>query len=360
MKHRAILFLLAAGTGGCGSSGGADAGGERFASLGSDEGCAAVGSFDTPAITVAAGPLKSSVPRAVVPKDGGVWFTDSQDVTVSALDENGLLRRFPAPFPSEAVFDAAVAADGSVWFDIVSADLVARLGRMMPDGETALVAIPSGERARRLTAGSDNAIWFTAGQSIGRVALDGFVHQIDVGAETGDLATGSDGSVWFTEPSSNRIGRFGVDGIVTHFDVPSAHSGLSAIALGPDGHVWFTEANTGKIGQIDHAGVVREHAAVAPPLRPKELAAGPDGRLWFTLESPDARHPRVGSLSPCGDVALVELPALSDPFDFRPPIDVPATPYGIAGGDDEMWVTARLEPFETGAVLRLGLEAQAP
>jgi hypothetical protein len=41
--------------------------------------------------------------------------------------------------------------------------------------------------------------------------------------------------------------------------------------------------------------------------------------------------------------------------DFDPPLEHPAVPYGIAGGDDEVWVTACLEPFETGVVFRLAL-----
>lgn len=354
----AILFLCAAGASGCGSAGASGTDDERLLTLHDQAACVELGGFSTPAITKVTGPLTSSVPRTAVPTAGGIWFSDSQDVTLSHLgEEDGLLRRFSVPFPSESVFDIAVGADQNLWFDIVTADLVASLGRMTPEGETAVFAIPSGNPALRVTAGPGDAVWFTTTAGIGRVSMDGTVAELPVGATPLDLTAGPDDALWFTEPADNRIGRLTPDGTVTHFDVPSADSGLSAIVAGPDGAVWFSETNSGKIGRIDALGAIVEFDAVAPPASPGELAVGPDGRIWFTIDTGDFHATRVGSISPCGTVALVDLPALSDSVDFQPPVDVPAVPYGIAGGDDEIWVTVTLEPFETGAVLRLGLDS---
>jgi virginiamycin B lyase len=359
MNHRiAFLSLLAVGASACGSSGSGGRDGERILSLESDAACGDDPPA-TPSVTTLAGPLRSSVPRAVAAEADGIWFTDSQDETLSHLAADGVLTRFPAPFPSEDVPDAALAADGSLWFDIVTGDLVANLGRMTPDGEVTLFPIPSGAKASRLHA-RGNEIWFTAGENIGRVGADGSIVEIGVGAATGDITGGPNDSVWFTEPGANRIGRLAADGTVAHFDVPTLDSGLGAVALGPDASIWFTETNTGKIGRIDGSGAILEHDVVVAPATIHELTAGPDGRLWFTVRTGEPRHAQVGSISTCGNVALVDLPSVSDSVDFRPPVDVAPVPYGIAGGNDEIWLTARLEPFETGAILRVDLGDSMP
>lgn len=354
MNQRFVIpFLLAAGTVGCGSPGANGTDDERVLSLESGADCAEPG--DVPSITTVTGPLASSLPRFVVPGDDGVWFTDSQDVTLSRLSQDGTLLRLAAPFPSADVFDAALGADDSVWFGIVTGDLVAHLGRMTPDGTTTLFVVPSGQRAHRLASGPDGTIWFTAGENVGRVTAAGTIEEFAVGERAGDLTPGADGAIWFTEPDVNRIGRVASDGTVVHFDVPSPNSGPHSMALGADGNVWFTQANTGKVGRIDNVGVIHEFAVVAPPQSPRELATGPDGRLWFTLATGEPGDARIGSLSTCGTVTIVELPDVQNSVDFRPAVAVPAVPYGIAGGDDEVWVTARLDPFETGAVLRVDL-----
>jgi virginiamycin B lyase len=291
----------------------------------------------------------------VVAKGDGIWFTDSQAVTLSHLAADGLLQRFSPPFPSEAVFDAAVDADDNVWFDIVTGDLRAHVGRMTPDGEMTLFAIPSGQRARRLARGPGNVVWFTAGTNVGRVTVDGVIAELPVGSVTGDITSGPNDSVWFTEPDDNRIGRIAADGTLAHFDVPTADAGLGAIVLGAGGHLWFTETKTGKIGEIGEGGVLREFQVVAAPARLRELTLGPDGGMWFTVDSGEFAPGHVGRLSTCGTVTLIELPAVSDAVDFQPPKDVPAVPYGVAGGDEEIWITTRLGPFETGTVFRLEL-----
>lgn len=363
MNQRSTIFLLLSLTAmpSCGPADSSEPGdehapdGARVFSFENDASCRALGLPAAESITVTAGPLRSSVPRAIAPGAHGVWFTDAQNLTLSHLSPDGTLERFRAPFPSETVFDVAVGADGSVFFDIMTGDFVEHVGRITPDGEVRLTEIPSGQAARRLAPGPDGSIWFTSGEGVGVVMEDDTIREVPVGTRTGDLTISADGTVWFTEPDANRIGRLHPDGELTHFDVPTPASGLGSIALGPDGNVWFAATEAGKIGRITPEGAIHELDAVVAPARLGELTGGPDGRLWFTLSTGDYQVTRVGVLSVCGDVAFVDLPKISNSIDLSPALDVPAVPYGIAASGHELWITARLEPFETGVVLKLDL-----
>jgi virginiamycin B lyase len=351
-QRLAILFFTAAGIG-CSSSASPDTGDERVPSAAYEVDCEEPSPLAPLTITTVAGPLRSSVPGSIVADQDGVWFTDAQDLSVNQVTADGTLRRLAAPFPSEAVFDAVIGEDDNVWFDIMTADRVVRIGRMTRDGETALFPIPSGMQARRLAAGPDGAVWFTAGENVGRISTDGAIQEVLVGAKTGDIASDATDAVWFTEPEVNRIGRLALDGTLTHFDLATPSSGLGSIALGTDGQLWFTAMNTGKIGRISDTGVIQEFDAVSAPAKLRELTAGPDGRIWFTFSTGDSGTAQVGSISACGTVAFVDLPRIENPIDFQPAVSMLPVPNGIAGGDDELWITARLEPFETGVVLRI-------
>jgi virginiamycin B lyase len=355
-KHQlAPLFLFLAGSVGC-SSAGNDTD-EQTLVLDDQIECEPAGSSATPVSQTLVGPSRGFVPRNIVATGDGIWFTESQAVSLNHLTETGVHRQLDAPFPAEWIFDAAVGADQNVWFDNVDGLLDPHIGRMTPEGVATLFPIPSGERARHVTRGLDDAIWFTAGANIGRVTMDGTVSEISVGAQTGDITSGPEGTIWFTEPDDNRIGRLTADGTLSHFDVPTPDSGLGSITQGPDGLIWFAETNTGKVGRMSHDGQLIEMDVVAAPARLGEITAGPDGRVWFTIDTGDYHHTRIGSVSACGVTTFVDLPRVQNAVDFDPPLEQPAVPYGIAGGDDELWVTACLEPFETGVVFRLDLGA---
>jgi virginiamycin B lyase len=358
MNHRLAIFVFTAAGIGCSSSGSPDSSNDRFPSLEYGADCADLALPSPSSVATVAGPLRSSFPGAILAEADGAWFTDAQNLSVNHVSPDGTLRRLAAPFPSEAAFDAAIGEDDNIWFDIMTADRVMRIGRMTRDGETALFEIPSGMAARRLARGPDGAVWFTAGNNVGRIGTDGTIEEIPVGAKTGDITSGANDAVWFTEPDANRVGRLALDGALEHFELGTTNVGLGAIALGPDGNVWFTETNAGKIGRISEDGAIQEFDAVSAPAKLRELTAGPDGRLWFTLSTGDAQTARVGVMSISGCVGFLDLARVQNSVDFRPGVDMLPVPNGITSGDDELWMTARLEPFETGVVLRVDLSDQ--
>jgi streptogramin lyase len=207
MNHRlALLLLLAAATVGCSAGTQTE---EETLLLDASE-CGAADPFETPLIQRLVGPLPGFVPRAIVTVDDGIWFTESQGISLNHLSEDAVLHRLDAPFPSEWSFDAAVGADDNVWFNNVSGLLVPHVGRMSPDGTTTLFPIPSGQRARHVARGPDDAIWFTAGATIGRVSVDGAIAEI-AGRGHEDRAGGNLRARRLGDPV-RRYGRRGGEG----------------------------------------------------------------------------------------------------------------------------------------------------
>jgi len=105
----------------------------------------------------------------------------------------------------------------------------------------------------RLTAGPDNAVWFTmfGVNKIGRIDMDGKITSFDA-PDMGPvgITTGADGALWFTGFASTEIGRMTTDGVLTKFAVPTYASVPYHIIAGPDGSLWFTEQEGNLIGQV--------------------------------------------------------------------------------------------------------------
>jgi virginiamycin B lyase len=94
--------------------------------------------------------------------------------------------------------------------------------------------------------------------------------------DPGWIAAGSDGALWFTNGDS--IGRITSRGVVSVY----RHKSIrwpAAITAGPDGALWFTNATS--IGRITTRGVVTlyKHKSIRSP---QGITVGRDGALWFT------------------------------------------------------------------------------
>jgi hypothetical protein len=62
------------------------------------------------------------------------------------------------------------------------------------------------------------------------------------------MILGPDGNLWFTH--GNSIDRLKVDGTITEYPVPTAGGNPSALVIGGDGNLWFTEYVGKKLGQL--------------------------------------------------------------------------------------------------------------
>ncbi|HKD11713.1 MAG TPA: hypothetical protein VKE50_06540 [Thermoanaerobaculia bacterium] len=155
-------------------------------------------------------------------------------------------------------------------------------------------------------AGPDGAIWFTTGDRVGRLAVDGTITNFDLPMpESGarDIAAGPDGNLWFLETNFLRVGRLSPTGTLAEFQITPTRSWPDTIVAGPDGAMWFTDSLRGSIWRMTVTGDLTEFPVGSAS--PVGLVSGGDGNLWFAdFHSPG----RIGRLRPSGEVAYFPIP----------------------------------------------------
>ncbi|HSG13644.1 MAG TPA: hypothetical protein VLA22_07225 [Gaiellaceae bacterium] len=167
-----------------------------------------------------------------------------------------------------------------------------------------------------ITAGPDGALWFTNGDSIGRVTTSGLFRiyeDADIRDATG-ITTGPDGALWFTNGDS--IGRITTRGKVTVYPSKSIRYLGDSITAGPDGALWFTmydeeamyngDPRASGIGRITTSGKVTVYRGGAID-GPGGITAGPDAALWFTMFNYKRPYAGIGRITTRGRVTSTEL-----------------------------------------------------
>ena len=99
------------------------------------------------------------------------------------------------------------------------------------------------------------------------------------------IVRGTDGAMWFA--AGNRVGRITTHGEVRAYSIALTPFQVTDLALGPDHAVWFAgfSGATGAIGRVDvHGAKLREHTSG----RVWHLILGADHALWYTQDSPPA------------------------------------------------------------------------
>lgn len=184
--------------------------------------------------------------------------------------------------------------------------------------------LPLGDSPWSLTAGADGNLWYTTGEVIGRLTLDGTVTTFPM-----------PNNGYPNAASSVSWGGSTNLGVNARPDVPGpcgTRSESDRITAGPDGNLWFTMCLRGTIGRITPAGVMTEFTLSASYNAPIDITAGPDGNLWFADEAQRA----VGRLTPDGVVTRFPVPVVSGGF--------PSLRAITAGPDDNLWLTYKIGP----------------
>jgi virginiamycin B lyase len=200
-------------------------------------------------------------------------------------------------------FGITAASDGLVWFS--HGDTI---GRITPGGAVKEYPVPTqGSGTGWMHLGPDRAVWFAErnGNKIGHVAVNGRVTEYVIpstptsptcpGATSTvpqGIATGSDGAIWFTEECGNRIGRIAADGQIIEYPVPTPDSHPLGITAGSDGALWFVEKAKAKIGRVTADGRITEFP-ISAGSNPQRITAGADGALWFS----ELRANKIGRLT---------------------------------------------------------------
>ena len=209
-----------------------------------------------------------------------VSFAQSVSISLYAL-----------PTHSSSPYGLTAGPDGAVWFAECNGN---KIGRITTAGVITEYPLPEGGSCpTQITSGPDGAMWFVelestrSGHQIGRITTSGVISEYSVPntgfpvcCQVDGIAAGSDGALWFTAGSTYQIGRITTTGQFTMFSLPQGFLSPGSITAGPDGALWFTEGGAASaIGRITTAGAITSYPS---SLGPEDIAAGPDGALWFT------------------------------------------------------------------------------
>ena len=243
--------------------------------------------------------LAALTPQAVDAQDHGV---DGKRPTCV----RDCITEYQLPPATAGPFGIVTGPDRAIWFS--HGDTI---GRMTLDGQATDYAVPTPNPVIGwLHVGPDRAIWFAerVGNKIGRITLQGTVTEYPIPTASGlrggshsipqGITTGRDGNLWFTEECGNKIGRITLDGVITEYAVPTPDSGLLGITAGPDGALWFVEKQAEKIGRItlrDRSPSLRcrpGRGRSASPSAPTGHCGSPSwGRTRSAASRPMARTP---------------------------------------------------------------------
>lgn len=245
--------------------------------------------------------------------DGNLWLTTEQSGLIYRVTPSGTGRAFPAR--SSTLQDIAVGPDAALWYNAGQS-----IGRITVNGATTLFPVgdPSSTHSLGIVPGADGAIWFgrlsSNAISIGRMDVLGNFTILSQVAGVFHLARGGDGNVWFT--SGNAIWKITPAGAIS-FVMPSGPA-LTAFGSAPDGSIWFKDsgsgADTGKLVHIAINGAVTDYPLPSAAGEVEAIAFAPDGSTWF------AGTGALGRITPSG-MSLYRLASqLTPPQVWRRPV----------------------------------------
>jgi streptogramin lyase len=197
----------------------------------------------------AAGPSKPN--GITVGPDKNIWFTDTGANQVGWIaTTGGPVTVIPVPTSDSIPAGIVAGPDGNIWFAEQRGNQIATVattaGAMVTE-----YPLPKLENPHGLAVGPDHNLWFASygGTDIGRVTVAGAVTLFPVGTLSWEIAAGPGDAMWFTE--GNQIGRISVDGGgLTNFTDPTPTVTGAAIVGGGPSTVWFTEVSPDRIGRI--------------------------------------------------------------------------------------------------------------
>ncbi len=225
-----------------------------------------------------------------------MWFTRPDlDVVGYVRLSTGVIHQYSVPHHHYPGYITA-GPDNAMWFTEVG-----RIGRIeLAHFTVSEVSVPHSVGGA-ITLGPDNALWFVENDSdrIGRLTTSHHLSefQLRVRACPGGITAGPDGGVWFAESScGDDVGRIGRIDPTTHhiqeWRVPTKQPYLWNI-VSRDSDLWYTENFANKLGHISTKTHVLHDYALPGNTRVDGISTGTDDELWFTQDNGD-----VGKLCP--------------------------------------------------------------
>jgi virginiamycin B lyase len=186
-----------------------------------------------------------------------------------------------------------------------------------------------------MTAGSDGAIWYTAGNKVGRITTSGTAteYTLPAGSFPEGITTGPDGALYITEAGTNKIARLTTD--LASYSDAMVHTGSSnpwEITTGPDGALWFVEPQSSRIGRST-TGLSTSDYFILTNANPREIVSDPYGgsKLWIC----DASDQEIEQITTGGGVSGFYY------YNYTGGVFPSANFYDMAAGADHaLYITA--------------------
>lgn len=277
-----------------------------------------------------------------VASDGSAFVTDSATPTVLRIHDDGTVEDLAPNTPAAHIFSIAEGPDGSMWTTEWSNPgdsnpKAQRIGRIGMDSSYEAFDLGVSDTPRIIAAGTDDAMWFSIGSRLGRIAMDGtlsFFSPPVEATETYGTAVDMQGSV--------KVAITGAGGTsyIGSYDPKSGSWNLHEL---PDGFAtllcvdglqttWFTQFHNGRIGSIRPSGELETFEIDGGPFG---LAPDDSGGVWVSLFA-------SGSILqfPAGAAVPVRLPRMpSEPG-----------PLALSPSGSDLWVTEQV-----GRIARLSV-----
>ena len=295
----------------------------------------------------------ASIPHApAFDGNGDLWFLRGD--AADELTPDGKIARFPISWADdrgaadgldpgiEAVSSMIEATDGGLWFAVPGR---ASLGRIAPDGSTALVPLADGSTPGPVVQGFDGPLWYadSRGSAIGQVriteSLDAYGAELDLSTSPDfagmvggffdpNLAAGDPGdpSAYSTSidwgdgskspgvVTSNGDGSFAVSG--THAFATQGPYTITISLSGP--------APSSSALPAPAASVVSGEASVAPANLPAPPETPDPGVIFENGDATSGSPIGIAPPSP-PSASTSSFGPVIDPVVFQGPIDFPAT-----------------------------------
>jgi streptogramin lyase len=215
----------------------------------------------TPGGTVTTFPLPSAnsiVDTITAGKDGNLWFTEDAG-RIGRITPSGAITEFPVGNAMNPTSLITAGADGALWFLDQPSSFPppnVKLARITTAGAITTYDLGSRDTIVGILTGPDGNIWYYDVTKNAMMVFDigkgviAATHPVPspAGDFTSHLVLAPDGNLWFTH--GNSVSRMKLDGTVTDYLVPTANAQPSAIAVGGDSNIWFDESQANKVGQL--------------------------------------------------------------------------------------------------------------
>jgi virginiamycin B lyase len=187
--------------------------------------------------------------------DGNMWFGTS--VAVGKITMRGEITLYTVQ-GVYYYFDIAATPDGYLFFQVAAPGaLTSSIARMDLSGNVTYFPFKHGKFGGTGVALGPNRrdVWAVFGHRwVGHIDAAGHTEQFWIRGPSAPIPTsitaGPDNAMWFTQAGTNRIGRVDLSGVMTQYAIPTPDAHPSSIVTGPDGALWFTEVTPNKIGRL--------------------------------------------------------------------------------------------------------------